>query len=322
MISVKNKFLILFSLVLIGCFQTACVKQVIEASVTEINSPTNQDLNDILFISDSVGFICGGTKYSKGIVLKTTDAGTNWILDTLTVPKALYSIVSDHNKLFTTGNEGYFYSSDNAAQSWTQPGFPYWQRFNQITFNDAGECFIAVGDGFDRGEILFSNNDGAGWLRIDTFNRTIKTIVFHHGVGFAGAYGIIYKSTDNGRTWLPTYTSGDLFSKIAFTSDQIGYAIGYFGVILKTTDGGNTWKKILNENFSFNEKSNFRDAVFLSDETAYVVGDKGYVIQTNDGGKKWNRIEKFTDTDIYTIEIVGNKLILAGAEGKIFTLDL
>jgi len=319
---VKNKLFIFLIIALLACIQTSCVKQVIEASISEVTSPTNQDLNDILFTSDSVGYICGGTKYSNGLVLKTTDAGSTWNLDTLAAPKALYSIVADHNKLFATGNEGYFYSSDNAAISWTQPGFPYWQRFNQTAFNDAGECFIAVGDGFDKGEILFSNNDGAGWLRIDTFNRTIKTIVFHKGVGFAGAYGILYKSIDNGRTWLPTYASGDLFTKIAFTSDQIGYAVGYFGMILKTTDGGYTWKKIWNENFSFNEKSLFRDAVFLDDQTAYIVGDKGYIIQTTDGGKKWQTIKQFTNADIFAIEKVGNKLILAGAEGKIFTLQL
>ena len=312
-----------FLLLLFVCFfNYACVKQKLDATITSIDSPTTEDLNDILFVSDSIGFICGGTKYLSGIILKTSNGGLSWTKDTLVSTKALYDIAVYNNKIFTTGYEGFFYSSNNYASSWITPGSPYWQRFNQIAFNQLGECFVAIGEGFDRGEIIYSTNDGAGWSRVDTFNRTIKSIVFHNGIGFAGAYGLIYKSTDNGHSWIPLDTKGDFYNQIIFTSNQVAYAIGYFGKILKSTDGGNTWKQVLNENFSYNEKSNFRDAFFIDDNTGYIVGDNGYIVYTNNGGLKWSQIKTFTDKDIYAIDKVGNNLILVGEQGHIFKLNI
>lgn len=301
---------------------SSCVKQKIEMEVQEIVSPATEDLNDVLFVSDSIGFMCGGTKYDHGIVLKTADGGSTWLLDTLTSTKALYDIAYHNGRVYTTGYEGFFYVSDNLTESWYVPGYPYWQRFNQIAFNDLDEIFVGMGEGFDRGEIVFSNNNGNAWGRIDTFNRSIKTIMFHNGVGYAGAYGVIYRSYDDGRSWTATYADGDFFNNIIFTSDKIGYAIGYYGQILKTTDGGDTWKKVLNENFSFSEKSNFRDAYFTSDNEGYVVGDNGYMIKTSNGGKSWQVISKFTDSDLYTIDKVSNYFIVAGSLGKIFKVSI
>ena len=93
-------------------------------------------------------------------------------------------------------------------------------------------------------------------------------------------------------------------------------------MILKTTDGGETWSKILNENFSFNEKSNFYDAYFIDDNTGYIVGDNGYIIYTNNGGKKWKQISKFTEENFRAIDKIGNQLILVGSNGKIFKMNI
>lgn len=315
-----SSLFIFYLLIIIG--NSACVKQKIDALTTEIESPTQEDLNDILFVSDSIGFICGGTKYQSGIILKTTDAGNSWILDTFKSTKALYDLTAYQNKIYTTGYEGFFYISNNHGSSWYQPGNPYWQRFNQVAFNDLGECFVCMGEGFDRGEIVYSSNEGANWNRIDTFNRTTKSIVFHNGFGFAGAYGLIYKSVDNGHSWQATYTKGDFFNQIIFTSSSVGYAIGYFGKVMKTTDNGNSWKQILNENFSFNEKSNFRDAYFLDDQIGYIVGDNGYIVYTKDGGERWSQIKKFTEDDLFAVDKINNHLVIVGSKGKIFNLEL
>lgn len=300
----------------------SCIKSIQTAEVVEVSSPSTEDLNDVLFISDSIGFICGGTKYDRGIVLKTSDAGYTWLLDTLRAPKAFYDLEHKGNKLYATGNEGFFYVSNDNAKSWIEPGYPSWKRFNQMAFNDIGECFVAIGEGFDKGEIMFSSNDGASWSRVDTFNRTMKSIVFHNGRGFAGAYGLLYKSIDLGHTWIATDAASDFYNQIVFTSDSVGYAIGYFGIVLKTINGGESWTRILNEHFSFSEKSNFRDAYFVDDNNGYIVGDNGYVVYTNDGGKKWNAIQKFTDTDLYAIDKSGNNLYIAGATGKIYRMLL
>lgn len=74
-LSMKLNKIILLLFFTTPLFFTSCIKQKINASVIEINSPTIDDLNDILFVNDSIGFIVGGEKYDHGVVLKTTNAG-------------------------------------------------------------------------------------------------------------------------------------------------------------------------------------------------------------------------------------------------------
>lgn len=302
-------------------FFQSCTKKE-EVQVIQLDSNVSEDLNKILFTNDSVGFAVGGTKYLHGIIVKTKDGGNHWSVDTISAPKAFYDIFSFREALYASGYDGFVYRSLDAAHSWQLQGFPSWQRFNQLAVNGEGKLMVCTGDGFERGEILISDNEGSNWRRIDTFNRTTTSIIFHNGVGFCGAYGLIYKSIDNGYSWQALDVKGDFFIDIQFTSDNIGYATGYFGRIYKSTDAGNTWKQIRNENFNLNEKSNFRDAIFWDNYNGCIVGNNGYIIFTKDGGNNWTQVKPFTKNDIHSVSYVNGYLFCSGAGGELFRFSL
>src|SRR5689334_3633491 len=56
----------------------SCSKEKISFTFTELSSTTTDDLNNIFFLNDSTGYACGGLRYDKGDVLKTTDGGFTW----------------------------------------------------------------------------------------------------------------------------------------------------------------------------------------------------------------------------------------------------
>jgi photosystem II stability/assembly factor-like uncharacterized protein len=321
---IKRQYSILF----LCCFLSAivfvaCSKEKIQLSAVQIQSPITSDWNKVLYINDSIGFICGGNKYAHGYVLVTRDAGNHWDTSFASAPKALYTMVFMNQKLYCTGYDGFYFMSADSGRTWVEWNYPQYKRFNQIFFANNQKVFAAVGEGFDNGTIYQSNDEGLSWSRKDTFVKVIKSLYFiDEQVGFAGSYGSIYKTIDGGNSWQPTTADGDFFVKIEFCTPTIGYAIGYFGKILKTTDAGNHWKKILNENFQFNEKSNFNDACFVNDKKCIVVGNKGYMIQTLDGGESWQSIEKFTQEDLVSVAMNNGVLTTVGSNGVIFKLAL
>src|SRR5262245_37639338 len=59
-----------------------------------------------------------------------------------------------------------------------------------------------------------------------------------------GAFGVIYQTTDGGKTWKPqdSHTVEQLFS-VDFADAKRGWIVGRSGIILGTSDGGATWTR-------------------------------------------------------------------------------
>lgn len=169
----------------------------------------------------------------------------------------------------------------------------------------------------------------------------------------AGWRGVIIVSDDAGQTWrqaaVPVRT--DLMA-LAFTSEQVGCAVGNDGVVLRTTDGGLNWTLVLDghkaaelmlktyEPLAEAEPDNtvwaealreakgyaaqapsrpFLDVFFETESTGYVVGNFNLIFRTTDGGQTW--APQITQTDnpdgfnLYVGRRFGNTSLLAGELG-------
>ncbi len=90
-----------------------------------------------------------------------------------------------------------------------------------------------------------------------------------------------------------------VFLGMHFTSDSIGYVVGYrinslnysIGQILKTTDGGNHWSKIYESNVpQTTNPASFADfacVYFPTPNIGYVGGDYSIILKTTDAGQTW-----------------------------------
>ncbi|MFN8437773.1 MAG: YCF48-related protein [Cytophagales bacterium] len=284
-------------------------------TLTSQASGVTTRLTRVQFLNTNVGYVSG----LSGVILKTTDAGANWVKQNSGITTNLSSIS------FANENVGY------AAGAATGTG-------TAATFT-----------------ILKTTDGGNEWkpLSISGTGAALNTIKFvTEKIGWvAGAAGRIFKTTDGGSTWVQQTNFDTLGMRPSWIEKRLedgesitatggtvaGTAIQYLhaknenelfalassGIVYHTTNGGETWKWYethslealygisfvndntaylcgangcvlkMNPNFVFEDKTNkantrsFRDLHFRDEQTGYVFGEHGYIFKTIDGGTYW-----------------------------------
>jgi photosystem II stability/assembly factor-like uncharacterized protein len=155
----------------------------------------------VYFIDQNTGWSVGGPSAPK--VIKSTNGGVNWVLQSTPASTPLYSV------MFADANTG-----------WAVAGYL------------GGETIIKTTNG---GANWFSQSSGD--------NRYLREcFVINQNKAFAvGQGGKVIVTTNGGNNWIVqnTGSSVELWS-IDFVNDTVGYAVGS-NVVLKTTNGGLTF---------------------------------------------------------------------------------
>jgi photosystem II stability/assembly factor-like uncharacterized protein len=244
--------------------------------------PQDNELHDIQFVDLNVGY--AANQYDTK--LKTTNSGSNWVIQNLGTTNDLFSVcfVTKNNS-----NIGFAVGGTN----WGSPGK------------------------------IFKTTNGNDWdlTSFDTLSLFYSVCFADSNTGYVvGEDGIILKTTDCGTNWTIQHsgTSNALYS-VFFINAEIGYATGYRGVLLKTVDGGINWEKLIEGSPDVNKMSVF----FTDSVTGYLAGNYGYIMKTTDGGMNWVYIHPqtggslnsvfFTDSD--TGYVVGGGLIYNTNDG-------
>jgi len=99
-----------------------------------------------------------------------------------------------------------------------------------------------------------------------------------------GAYGLIIKTTDGGKTWVQQkkITNKSLFD-IFFVNKNKGWIVGDSGSIFKTEDGGSFWK----EQEAGTKNDILFKVSFLDENRGIAVGMSGVILNTENGGGSW-----------------------------------
>lgn len=271
------------------------------------NSGTSQLLTSSFFLNSQTGWATG----INGIIIKTTNGGTNWenkFNSTFNSLSSIYFIDSQ-----TGWAVGYrlglsrILKTVNGGTNWTELvnnnlGFV----LTRIQFIDINTGWASGSGGYNsQAVILKSTNSGANWVtQYDTtgiLTYTINDIFFANSLtGYAvGWNNKILKTTNGGNYWFyQNYNVvGGMFNTVHFLDDNTGFAAG--SDIYKTTDGGNNWLQ-----YGFNH--NVMSIKMLSQNLAYASGSSGRIIMTTNGGNNWNIIVSGTTQQLYSINFVDN----------------
>ena len=258
----------------------------------------SNEYHSVYFINSNTGYFAG-----IGVILKTTNAGINWMIQNPNTSQALSSIqFIDENTGYAAG--GYYPASiirktTNGGSTWVSQTSVVSSAFWDMFFINANTGYV----GGDWGHLLKTTNGGNNWVLQNTGTQAwLESIYFlNNNTGFiAGSGGLILKTTNAGLTW-NNQTSGTnmfLFS-IKFANSTTGYCVGgsysspYNHIILKTTNGGNSW---------FTQKTGtgfWLEYICLSGtNNAIAVGDNGAILKTNDGGNSWTTLTSGTTTTL------------------------
>ena len=248
-------------------------------------------VDDFYFYKGAFHFLCNDTgwvaPYTDDNLYKTTDGGSTWTPQPM-LPGINSTAIKFFNNLHgIVAGEGKAIITNDGGASWTQaaPSLFAHYTIRDIEYQSPLEIW-AVGNCSDNKAILKSNDGGTTWqeIMLQTFTGAADLFFATESKAFLASNNAIFRSDDGGETWhqaaLNTPSPVNL-SKITFTDDSTGYAVGYgeYQNMLKTTDGGNNWNPI-----TTNQTTPLTSIYFADKLHGLIAGDKGLLMKTETGG--------------------------------------
>lgn len=278
-----------------------------------LQSGTQNILKSVYFIDHNTGYMSG-----NGIILKTLNGGTNWlVISTAFSGSSIY-----FNNVFTGYVcEGTVFKTTDGGVSWQDQNL---SALLAVNFADNNTGY-AVGY---NSKIVKTTNGGSTWELqfISMYGNKLNSVYFiNPNTGFISGgkmsepySGVIYKTINGGNSWYEVSPStADIdFRSIEFPTATTGYVVGGYaygssGVIYKTTNSGETWIQQGIVNKDLNSVS-FKDAL-----TGYTVGEDGIILKTTNGSDIWNFQVSSTDKDLNSVFFVENNLgFTVGSSGS------
>ena len=256
--------------------------------IKQYQNTTSVGLHDVKFINETTGWACG-----SGIILKTTNAGAEWIAQPhLATNKELYSISPvDSMIVYCAGFFETILKTTNGGTSWdTLRNGPFGQGTSY-----EGTFFLNKDTGWicgSLGVVLKTTNGGVNFesSSISSAGYT-KDMYFINAVTglLSGEGGGMYKTTNGGLNWsrktIPYWNGIGDFRKLSVINNQYVF-VGEDGRrVFKSTNFGDTWDSI-GYIAGANQPYVCR---FSSLNTGWVGGTFGELYKSTDAGATWRR---------------------------------
>ncbi|MFZ5518084.1 MAG: YCF48-related protein [Candidatus Zhuqueibacterota bacterium] len=242
---------------------------------------SNAYLDDVYFVNSNTGWAVG----NYGMVLKTTDGGSNWTnLSFVTIDNLNSIFFLDASNGWAGGKWGNLLKTTTGGKQWTPVSAPYGYQNTDIHFADSKTGWVCQSGG----TIMKTSNGGLSWSKISTATtKTFLGLFFIDArtgwaVGGGSVSRIIFKTNDSGNVWSQqTVSDGSALMDVFFIDANTGWTVGMNGAIFKTTDGGNTW---LQQNSG---STDWLECVYFIDANNGFVGGSNGILKTSNGGTTW-----------------------------------
>jgi photosystem II stability/assembly factor-like uncharacterized protein len=269
----------------------------------QLNSGTNGFFRDLDFISESVGWVVG----HSGIILKTTNGGTNWIQQNSNTSSDLYTVyfLDDQNG-WVGGFDGILLKTTNGGDNWVVDQLTT-DNISGLTFLDQNIGLAVTGKlvPYYYSYILKTTNGGASWQqKYESFYGYDAYLdLFNIGnYGWAVGTGIISRTTNAGENWIDVYSPTDQWLyDVFFFDNTTGWAVGGgtdSEIILKTANGGNSWQ-IQRESYQYQR---LQGVCFMDLQNGWAVGENGVILKTTNGGSIWTEFNSPTNNYLREIQ--------------------
>ncbi|MCX7995772.1 MAG: YCF48-related protein, partial [candidate division WOR-3 bacterium] len=293
-------------------------------------------------VNADTGYAVGGLNTYDTLhplILKTTNGGQNWIVQTSPVPGGYHGVYFCNNNVgYACGSvEGYYgmnpkgviIKTTNGGNNWQLIYYTPGEYVKGIYFltPTLGYVFIVKGGGGTYSSLIRkTTNGGATWDSIIPPQRCAVHYKFSFsfanqqiGYGVGTEYDInfgrgrIFKTTNGGTTWFSLKKGPDVsFWAVDFPeNDQVGYVVGDSGYILKTTNGGLNWI----QQFTGTGQA-FRDVDFINNQIGFAVGNNGTFFKTTNGGNTWVPKNSNTTATLYAVKFVNSQIGYIGGLGS------
>jgi photosystem II stability/assembly factor-like uncharacterized protein len=300
------------------------VTQICFAQWYQQNSGTAHRLVDVAFSDANNGIaityflVSPRVPVNRSELLKTTNGGTNWLIQGCYGPLKSVSYI-DTNNCFIVGGDTIFKSTDGGI-TWTSQTIEN-TRLNGVYFSDVNTGTV-VGYVYDTlscgiGVIIRTTDGGNTWNY-----QSSQTELPLNDVCFVDAYNgwivgslspcnsngeIILNTTDGGITWTEQWSSPENgLVNVCFNDLNNGWAVGPSGTILHTTNGGTIWTEI------DETAGDVMGVCFTDVNNGWIVGggldSLGYtfstIFHTDNGGTTWTQLESGTTSILSSVHFI------------------
>ena len=276
------------------------------------------NFKSVYFVDDKLGWLVG----DNGTVLKTSDGGRSWKIQSSRVPDTLSSVqFLDSQHGFAVGNNGTILETIDGGDRWQLISRGSTRLLvSYITANLYSVHFINAQSGWVVGSdgAIFSTSDGGRSWREQSSGTSnvlysVRFVSPRHG-WVVGSEGTIISTQDGGVSW-EAQASGtrELLLSVQFLDRLRGWAVGSAGTMVGTRDGGASWQVQPNG-------TNIRlsSIVFHDSLRGWAVGSNGTVLHTIDGGVNWLSQTGGTASSFYAVQFVDPQRGWAvGSNGRI-----
>jgi photosystem II stability/assembly factor-like uncharacterized protein len=319
-----------------------------EITFTTLTNPTtfSNNLNDVQYIDNSIGYACG-----DGIVLKTTNGGTTWsqVYESSSIEfTSIYFVNSELGfvggcvkNFLSSGGNCYIFKTVNGGLTWEQVGkfvSNNRQKVTGIFSSTNGNLITLLYNNYPNasqveGYMYLSSNSGGSWTNTGPTDCSMcgfDSGDILNGIVYVGGH-VYWKSTTyssavydnsfilNGSNTVNKSIVDNAvnFNGIDMISDY-GYGVTDNGKYMITTNRGKNWTiKSITEYVG----KNFTCVKFKDDKIGYIGTDDGRVIQTTNSGLNWNEIFSGPDKINSIFIRPDGKITIAGEKGLLKTIN-
>jgi photosystem II stability/assembly factor-like uncharacterized protein len=243
------------------------------------------------------GEVLAGTSHT---MFRTTDGGANWSPSAHGIKAATVTAVNNGGKLRVGLYDGGIYESDDGT-TWTplnnaglRARVPTRRLSPVVEIRDAARLFVSL----EQDGVFGSTDGGATWLaQPPSFNPLNRYIwggfIAERGAGpvhYAGTSAGVFKTTNNGDTWVNASLGITMPTIMALAKNTDGtqlFAGTFNGGMFRSTDGGASWIAINTGLTNLEIRSLAYDD---SGSNALIVGTNNGLFVTLDGGASYTRL--------------------------------
>lgn len=273
-------------------------------------------LYDIKFTNSATGWTCG----DNGIILKTTNAGLNWVIQpTEAIGKYMFSIFPVNDSVvYCVGYFETILKTTNGGNNWiTIQNGPIGQGNSHFNVFFLNENTGWIGSTF---QVKKTTNGGLNWIDY-IYGDWLYDIYFKDSLNGIGVNGEAYHygiTTNGGLNWTPLISGEGNYYNISIMpyNKNIGFIINSMGFsVRKTTNFGVTFDSVGNIP---NVPHVLYCSKFINENIGWAGGSYGQLYKTEDGGKIWRTQNSLSNAYIGKFYALNDSVVWAcGGGGKI-----